>query len=79
MNKHLQQRVEELLTLYDSATLATCGETGPQISSITYRTQQLDLYLFVPRSSDHLFHLEAQPELVLLSPGWQLHGRGMAK
>ena len=76
MNKHLQQRVRELLTRYETASLATCGQAGPQIMSVPYRIQQLNLYLFVPHGSDHLFNLETQPELVLLSPEWELHGRG---
>ncbi len=62
MNQHLQQRVADLLAQYDTVTLATCGPAGPQISRVPYRVQQLDLYLFVPHGSDHLFNLESQPE-----------------
>ncbi len=74
MNKHLQERVEELLNRYAVATLATCGQAGPQISSVSYETRHLQLHLFIPHHSDHLFNLETQAELVVLSPTWRLHG-----
>lgn len=76
MNKHLEQRVMALLNQYDSATLATCGAVGPQMSVVAYRVQQLSLYLFIPHMSDHLFNLESRPTLVLLAPRWKLHGHG---
>jgi len=79
MNQHLQQRVADLLAQYDTVTLATCGPAGPQIGLVPYRVQQLDLYLFVPHGSDHLFNLESQPELAVLAPSWKLSGRGMTQ
>ncbi|MBZ0298716.1 MAG: pyridoxamine 5'-phosphate oxidase family protein [Anaerolineae bacterium] len=79
MNPHLQQQIEELLAQDETVTLATCGQAGPQISHVPYATHQSHLYLFVPYSSDHLFNLETQPELVLLSPGWKLSGQGDTK
>ncbi len=77
MNKHLQQRVEALLALYDRATVATCGQAGIQISIMPYRVQNLRLYLFISQSSDHLFNLETEQVLVLLSPTWKLYGTGV--
>lgn len=79
MNQHLKQRMESLLARKDSVTLATCGPAGPQISNIAYQIHQFLVYLFVPHGSDHLFNLEVQPELVLLSPGWKLQGIGVVK
>ncbi len=76
MNKHLWQRVESLLTQYDQAVLATCGAAGPQASVVHYQMQASRLIVYVAHASDHLFNLETQPELVLLSPEWKLHGRG---
>lgn len=75
MNKDIRQRVVELFSKYKTATLATCGEAGVQVSSVNYQTQQLTVYLLLPSYSDHLFNLETQPELVLLSPAWKLYGR----
>lgn len=77
MNKHLQQRIEALLALYDRATVATCGQAGVQISSVLYHVQNQHLYLFIPQSSDHLFNLETEQALALLSPTWKLCGKGV--
>ncbi len=77
MNTYLKQRVEELLNRYDAATLATFGQAGPQISIVPYETRDLQLHLFIPRHSDHLFNLETQADLVVLSPTWRLHGRSL--
>jgi hypothetical protein len=76
MDNHLRERIDRLFSQYSTVTLATCGAAGPQISRVSYRHQGLNLYLFVPHSADHLFNLETQPALVLLSPGWKLHGCG---
>lgn len=76
MNKHLWQRVESLLAGYDQAVLATCGVAEPQVSVAHYQMQDTHLHVFVTHASDHLFNLETQPELVLLSPAWKLYGRG---
>jgi hypothetical protein len=76
MNRYLQQRLAELLAQHDTATLATCGHAGPQIGSVPYHVEEVRLYLLVPHGSDHLFNLEAQPELALLTSAWKLHGTG---
>jgi len=75
MNKHLQQRVEALFNAHDTATLATCGPAGPQISIVTYTVKQLRLHLTLTHGSDHLFNLEMEPGLVLMTTGWRLHGQ----
>ena len=74
MNKYLQQRVEALFGAHDTATLATCGPAGPQISVVTYSVKQLRLHLTLMRGSDHLFNLETESGLVLMTTGWRLHG-----
>lgn len=76
METHLRRRIEALFKAYDSATLSTCGEAGPQISRTAYRVHEMSLALFVPHGSDHLFNLETQQALALLTPGWKLVGRG---
>lgn len=76
MNAHLQQRVNDLLQQYDTATLATCGPAGPQISIVAYTVERLQLYLKLTHGADHLFNLETQPKLVLLTASWRLHGQG---
>ncbi len=76
MNRHLQPHIKALFEQYDRATLATCGAAGPQVSVVTYQTHDLNLHLLLPQTSDHLFNLGGQPDLVLLTPTWKLHGRG---
>ena len=76
MNKHLEQRIREQFNQLDRALLATCGPAGPQISTVTFETQAQVLYLFLAHGSDHLFHLETDANVVLLTPNWKLHGRG---
>jgi hypothetical protein len=75
MNKHLLQRVTDLLNRHSDATLATCGLVEPQISIVTYTFERLRLYVAMPHGSDHLFNLEMQPNLVLLTENWRLHGQ----
>ena len=77
MDKHLWQRIEPLLARYDRAVLATCGPAGPHASQVAYQVEAEALMVFVPHVSDHLFNLEANLDLVLLTAGWQLVGRGV--
>lgn len=77
MNKHLQKRVEVLLNQFDSTTLATCGQAGVQLSRVSYEVENLDIVLFLPQSSDHLFNLETYSALILLTDYWKLEGKGV--
>ena len=74
MNRHLRQRVADLFNAYDVVMLVTCGQAGPQISQVAYKPDGDLLNLFVPHNADHLFNLESQSEVVLLSQGWKLQG-----
>lgn len=76
MNRHLQPHIKALFEQHDRATLATCGAAGPQVSVVPYQLHDLRLHLLLPQTADHLFNLEGQPDLVLLTPTWKLHGRG---
>jgi len=77
MNTHLRERVETLIQQYTEVTLGTCGQAGPQISFVSCELRDHDLFLYVPRNSDHLFNLEGQPEIVLLTPMWKLDGQAV--
>jgi nitroimidazol reductase NimA-like FMN-containing flavoprotein (pyridoxamine 5'-phosphate oxidase superfamily) len=77
VNRYLQERVYQRLAQHQTVTLATCGKAGPQVQRVPYALADKQLHLFVAQTSDHLFNLETQPELVLLSPDWKLHGRGV--
>lgn len=74
MNADLRERVVEQLARYEMATLATCGPAGVQVSGVTYRAQGLHVLLQIPSGSDHLFNLEEQPAVALLTPSWRLDG-----
>ena len=76
MNAHLRQQVKDLLNRYSTATLATCGPAGSQISIVTYSVEQLQMHLTLTHGSDHLFNLETDPSLVLMTASWRLHGQG---
>lgn len=76
MNKHLWQRVTSLLEQYHTATLSTCSHADPQVSVVPYQVIALQVALFVTKSSDHLFHIEHHPNVVLLTNTWKLHGQG---
>lgn len=78
MNKHLQERIEQALTRHATAILVTCGPAGPQASLVGVQAQGLNVQLYVPRNDEHHFNLSAQPELILLTPGWKLSGRMIA-
>lgn len=74
MIEHLQARAATALAKFDRVILATCGPSGPQVSRVRCRPQGTTLILYVPRSSDHLFNLEHQQSVALLTPAWQLRG-----
>ena len=74
MLEHLRQRVANAFAKFDHVILATCGPSGPQASRVRCRAQDITLILSIPRSSDHLFNLEHQKAVVVLTPEWQLQG-----
>ncbi len=76
MNRHFQHQMSELFGQYASATLSTGGPAGLQIGLVPYHVQDTQLYLVLPHGSDLLFNLEQHPDLVLLTAGWKLAGRG---
>ena len=57
-----------------SAVLATHGPAGLQVAEVPCQAVNLDLYLLLPWTSDHLFNLEQDPNVTLLTPGWELKG-----
>ena len=74
MLNHLRQRVTETLSAATAATLSTHGAAGIQASIFPCESVDLGLYLLVPRTSDHLFNLEYNPEAVVTTETWQVRG-----
>src|SRR5512142_1802215 len=74
MLNYAHQQVAEALGKARIAILATSGPAGVQASEVLCEAQDLALYLLVPRTSDHLFNLEHNPNVTLLATGWELKG-----
>jgi hypothetical protein len=74
MLNHLRQRVTETLSAARTATLSTHGAAGIQANVFPCEAVETTLYLLVPRTSDHLFNLEYNPEVVITAETWQVRG-----
>ena len=74
MLEHLRQRVIDALAGAQTVTLTTGGAAGLQASHLSCQAVGLRLYVLVPRASDHLFNIEAEPGVVVIDAVWQLKG-----
>lgn len=74
MLDYARQRVAEVLKLSRTAVLATSGPAGVQANEFACEALDLNLYLLVPQTSDHLFNLEHNPAVTLLTARWELKG-----
>lgn len=74
MLDHLRQRVMEALASVQTATLSTYGEAALQATLLPCEAIDLQLYLLLPATSDHLLNLESHPNIVVTTPDWQLRG-----
>ena len=70
----LRDRTAQILAETDLCTLSTTGLAGLQASMVPCIGQGTLLYLLVPDTSDHLFNLETEPEVVVTTEGWRLRG-----
>jgi len=75
MLDYARQRASEALRIPRSAVLATSGPAGIQAGEFPCEAIDLDLYLLVPKTSDHLFNLEHDSTATLLTAGWELKGQ----
>lgn len=71
---YARQRAEEILRLTGRVILITSGPAGVQASECTCEIHGVEIYLFVPRTSDHLFNLEVEPLVMVLSGRWMAKG-----
>ncbi len=74
MLDYARQHAIEALSLPRRVVLATSGPAGVQAGEFPCEAKDLALYLLVPRTSDHLFNLEHNSSVSLLSAGWELSG-----
>jgi hypothetical protein len=75
MLNHLREQIAAMLEGVRSATLATSGPAGLQAHVLLCVAGGIQLYLLLPRTSDHLLNLEHDPAVVVTTADWQMHGR----
>jgi hypothetical protein len=75
MLDYARQRVSEVLRIPCRVVLATSGPAGIQAGEFPCEAIDLDLYLLVPKTSDHLFNLEHDSTVTLLTAEWELKGQ----
>lgn len=75
MLDYARQRAKEALQSPRRAVLVTSGPAGVQAGELPCEAIDLDLYLLVPKTSDHLFNLEHRSAVTLLAAGWELKGQ----
>jgi hypothetical protein len=75
MLNHLRQHIAATLEQARSATLATSGPAGLQAHVVPCAANGIQLYLLLPRTSDHLLNLEHDPAVVVTTAEWQVSGR----
>jgi hypothetical protein len=73
---YARQRAIETLKTARRAVIATSGPAGVQAGEYPCEALGLDLYLLVPQTSDLLFNLEHDPNVILLTGAWELKGTG---
>ncbi len=76
MLDYARQRATEILRIPRRAVLATSGPAGLQASEVLCEARDITVYLLVPWTSDHLFNLEHDPSVTLLTARWELQGEG---
>jgi hypothetical protein len=78
MVNYARERAIEVLKTASTAVLATTGPAGVQVGEFFCEAVELDLYLLLPRTSDHLFNLEQDSRVGLHTDQWELTGKGRA-
>lgn len=76
MLDHLRQRIIDLLEPTSAITLSSHGPAGIQAQMLPSFAVGLRLFVIVPATSEHLFNLELEPDVVATTANWQLRGYG---
>ncbi len=71
----LRAQALKMMAAKPACTLATSGPAGLQASLVSLKICELQIFIEVPITSDHLFNLEHQEEVVLTAGTWQLRGK----
>lgn len=75
MLDYARERARNVLKNPGKVILATSGPAGIHVGEFPCEAIDLDLYLLVPKTSDHLFNLEHDSTITLLTAGWELKGQ----
>src|SRR4051794_14914314 len=78
MLRTLRAEVLALIVAMPNCTLSTTGPAGVQASLVACVVCEDCVYVLVPSTLDHLFNLEHELEVVLISTLWQLRGAALA-
>jgi len=74
MLDYARQRAREALRIPRTVVFATCGPAGVQAGEFPCEAIDLELFLLVPKTSDHLFNLEQDSGVTLLTTNWEMKG-----
>lgn len=74
MLDYARTRAIQVLRPTRRAVLATHGPAGLQVAELPCQAVDLDLYILLPWTCDHLFNLERNPSVTLLAATWELEG-----
>jgi hypothetical protein len=73
----LRREALDVIRSAPRCTLCTSGPAGVQASAETAIVQEDQTVLLrLPLTTEHLFNLEENPEVVLMAESWQLRGVG---
>jgi hypothetical protein len=75
MLAHLRRQVVQTIAGTRTVALSTSGPAGLQSSRLPCEASDIELYVLVPRVSDHLFNLETQPDVAVVNETWNLNGQ----
>ncbi len=78
MLDYARERALEALSAARTAVMATTGPAGVQASEFSCEAIELDLYVLLPCTSDHLFNLERDGRVALVTDEWELRGNAHA-
>lgn len=70
------QRALEVMRFVSKVLIATDGPAGLLVGEFQCQSHGMQIFLFLPNTSDHLFNLENNPAVTLFCSGWEISGRG---
>jgi hypothetical protein len=74
MLNYARQRALEVLKHPRTAILASSGPAGIQAGEFPCEALGIDLYMLLPKSSEHIFNLEHEHSVTILTPKWEVRG-----